>query len=453
VKVKKINADKDSNNDKGILLNNKPSKFSSTKEKLKSLGPGLITGASDDDPSGIATFSQAGAQFGFGMLWMALFQYPMMTVIQEICARIGLVTGSGLGGILKKKYSKKILIPLSGLVLIANTINIAADIAAMGAAVRLLIPQVPIFITTIFFVIFIVGLEIVVPYQKYMKILKYTALSLLSYIITAIIVGGSWSQILTFSVIPHIEIKPEFATMFVAIIGTSISPYLFFWQASEEAEEDVAKQKIKEIGKGNPEVTKKEIKLMRIDIAVGIAFAELIVWAIVITTAGSLHTHGVTDIQSSEQAAKALEPLVKTFPHAGEIAKAIFAFGIIGTGLLAIPVLAGSSGYILADTFGWKQGLNKKFNQAKAFYIVIAAATSIGLLINFVNIDPIRALVYAAVINAITSIPILFAVLKISNDKNFLKTETNGKLSNTIGWITFIVMGISVIIMFISWGK
>ena len=453
MKVKKINADKDSNNDKGILLNNKPSKFSSTKEKLKSLGPGLITGASDDDPSGIATFSQAGAQFGFGMLWMALFQYPMMTVIQEICARIGLVTGSGLGGILKKKYSKKILIPLSGLVLIANTINIAADIAAMGAAVRLLIPQVPIFITTIFFVIFIVGLEIVVPYQKYMKILKYTALSLLSYIITAIIVGGSWSQILTFSVIPHIEIKPEFATMFVAIIGTSISPYLFFWQASEEAEEDVAKQKIKEIGKGNPEVTKKEIKLMRIDIAVGIAFAELIVWAIVITTAGSLHTHGVTDIQSSEQAAKALEPLVKTFPHAGEIAKAIFAFGIIGTGLLAIPVLAGSSGYILADTFGWKQGLNKKFKQAKAFYIVIAAATSIGLLINFVNIDPIRALVYAAVINAITSIPILFAVLKISNDKNFLKTETNGKLSNTIGWITFIVMGISVIIMFITWGK
>jgi len=451
--VKKINADKDSNNDKGILLNNKPSKFSSTKEKLKFLGPGLITGASDDDPSGIATFSQAGAQFGFGMLWMALFQYPMMTVIQEICARIGLVTGSGLGGILKKKYSKKILIPLSGLVLIANTINIAADIAAMGAAVRLLIPQVPIFITTIFFVIFIVGLEIVVPYQKYMKILKYTALSLLSYIITAIIVGGNWSQILTFSVIPQIEIKPEFATMFVAIIGTSISPYLFFWQASEEAEEDVAKQKIKEIGKGNPEVTKKEIKLMRIDIAVGIAFAELIVWAIVITTAGSLHTHGVTDIQSSEQAAKALEPLVKTFPHAGEIAKAIFAFGIIGTGLLAIPVLASSSGYILADTFGWKQGLNKKFKQAKAFYIVIAAATSIGLLINFVNIDPIRALVYAAVINAITSIPILFAVLKISNDKNFLKTETNGKLSNTIGWITFIVMGISVIIMFITWGK
>ena len=394
--------------------NQSVSKFPSTKETLKSLGPGLITGASDDDPSGIATFSQAGAQFGFGMLWMALFQYPMMTVIQEICARIGLVTGSGLGEILKKKYSKRTLIPLAGLVLIANTINIGADIAAMGASVRLLVPQLPVFITTISFVLFVVGLEIVIPYQKYMKILKYTTLSLFSYIIIAMIVGGSWSQILTFSIIPHIEIKPEFATMFVAIIGTSISPYLFFWQASEEAEEDVAKEKIKEIGKGNPKVSKKEIKLMRIDIAVGIAFAELIVWAIMITTAGSLHSHGVTDIQSAEQAAKALEPLVKTFPHAGDIARAIFAIGIIGTGLLAIPVLAGSSGYVLADTFGWKQGLNKKFNQAKAFYLVIVASTSIGFLINFINIDPIKALIYAAVINAITAIPILFAVMKNS---------------------------------------
>ncbi len=450
--MKKINADKEGTNEKDTLLKDPHSKISATKETIKSLGPGLITGASDDDPSGIATFSQAGAQFGFGMLWMALFQYPMMTVIQEMCARLGLVTGSGLGGILKKRYSKKILIPLSGLVLIANTINIGADIAAMGASVRLFFPEVPVLVTTIIFVVLIISLEILIPYRKYMKILKYLALFLLSYIITAIIVGGSWSQILTSSIIPHVEIKPEFAVMFVAIIGTSISPYLFFWQASEEAEEDVAKQKIKEIGKGNPTVSKREIKLMRIDIAVGIAFAELIVWAIVITTAGSLHSHGVTNIQSADQAAKALEPLVKTFPHAGEIAKAIFAFGIISTGLLAIPVLAGSSGYVLADTFGWKQGLNKKFKQAKAFYIIIAASTSIGLVINLVNIDPIKALIYAAVINAVASIPILFAVLKISNDKCILK-ETNGKLSNTIGWLTFIVMIISVVIMFITWSK
>lgn len=246
---------------------------------------------------------------------------------------------------IKKEIFKKILIPLSGLVLIANVINIGADIAAMGASVRLLVPEVPVLIASIIFVVLIIVLEILIPYQKYMKILKYIALFLLSYIVTAIIVGGSWSQILTSSIIPHIEIKPEFAMMFVAIIGTSISPYLFFWQASEEAEEDVAKQKIKEIGRGDPTVSKKEIKLMRIDIAIGIAFAELIVWAIVITTAGSLHSHGVTDIQSADQAAKALEPLVKSFPHAGEVAKAIFAFGIISTGLLAIPVLAGSSGY------------------------------------------------------------------------------------------------------------
>lgn len=358
-----------------------------------------------------------------------------------------------VGRTIKKEIFKKILIPISGLVLIANTINIGADIAAMGASARLLVPEVPVLVATIIFVALIIGLEILVPYQKYMKILKYLALFLLSYIITAIIVGGSWSQILTTSIIPHIEIKPEFAMMFVAIIGTSISPYLFFWQASEEAEEDVAKQKIKEIGEGNPTVSKKEIKFMRIDIAVGIAFAELIVWAIVITTAGSLHSHGVTDIQSADQAARALEPLVKTFPHSGEIAKGIFAVGIISTGLLAIPVLAGSSGYILADTFGWKQGLNKKFKQAKAFYLVIAAATSIGLIINLVRIDPIKALIYAAVINAVTSIPILFVLLKISNDKSILKEETNGKLSNTLGWITFIVMIVSVAIMFITWGK
>ena len=361
---------------------------SSSKEGLKSLGPGIITGAADDDPSGIATFSQAGAQFGFGMLWMALFQYPMMTIIQEICARVGLVTGNGLGGVLKQKYSKKIVLPLAGLLLIANTINIGADIAAMGASVRLLAPHIPFFISTVFFASFIIGSEILIPYKKYAKILKYTALTLLSYIITAIIVGGNWHQIALSTIIPHIELKPEFATMFVAIIGTSISPYLFFWQTSEEAEEDVAKDREKEIGKGHPRISQKEIKLMRTDIAAGIAFAELIVWTIMITTAGSLHSNGVTDIKTAEQAAKALEPLVKSFPYAGEISKAIFAFGIIGTGLLAVPVLAGSSGYALADTFGWKEGLNKRFGQAKIFYLVIGASTSIGLMMNFLNIDP-----------------------------------------------------------------
>jgi NRAMP (natural resistance-associated macrophage protein)-like metal ion transporter len=427
------------------------SKLSSAKQTIKSLGPGVITGASDDDPSGIATFSQAGAQFGFAFLWMALFQYPMMTVIQEICARIGLVTGSGLSSVIKNRYSSKVVFPLAGLLIIANTINIGADIAAMGASVRLLVPEIPVFIITLCFALFIIVSEIIIPYKKYVKILKYTTLSLLAYVITAIIVGGNWNEILLYSVIPHIELKPEFATMLVAIIGTSISPYLFFWQASEEAEEEVAKKKIKEIGKGNPKVSKKEIKLMRTDVATGIAIAELIVWTIIITTAGSLHSHGITDIKTAEQAAKGLEPLVKTFPHAGEISKTIFAFGIIGTGLLTVPILAGSSGYALADTFGWKQGLNKSFKQAKVFYLVIAASTSIGLGMNFVNIDPIKALIYTAVVNGITAVPILFAVMKISNDKNILNEYINPKISNIVGWLTFFIMGISVVIMFFTW--
>ena len=426
---------------------------------FKSLGPGLITGASDDDPSGIATYSQAGAQFGFGMLWMALFQYPMMTVIQEMCARIGLLTGNGLTIVIKRKYSKKVVLPLTGLLLIANTINIGADIGAMAASVRLVFPQVPIIVATLSFTAFIVASQILVPYNKYVKILKYLTISLFAYIITAVIVGGSWSQILVYSIIPHIELTPAFAMMFVAILGTTITPYVFFWQASQEAEEDVAKGKTKDISEGGissisrPKISKKEVRLMRSDTAIGMAFSQLIMWAIIITAAGSLHVHNITDIQSADQAAKVLQPLVKTFPNAGEIAKTIFALGIIGTGLLAIPVMAGSSAYALSDTFGWKQGLNKKFKQAKAFYLVIAASTVIGLWINFSSIDPIKALVYTAVINGVVAVPILITIMRIANDKMILNDRVNGQISNTIGWATVIIMGVSVVIMFATWGR
>ena len=424
------------------------------KSALKSLGPGIISGASDNDPSSIATYSQSGARFGFGFLWLALFQYPLMTVIQEISARIGLITGKSMGEVLKEKYSKNVAIivyPIASLLLIANTINIGADIGAMAASVRLIFPQTPTIAATISFAAFILASEILLPYEKYVKILKYLILSLFVYIFTAIIVGGNITHVLFASIIPHIEFTKEYAMMFVAVFGTSISPYVFFWQASEEAEEDVAKNKIKEIGKGKPKITKKEIKLMRIDVAFGMAFSKLIMWTIIITTAGSLHTHGLTDIQTAEQAAKALEPLVRTFPHSGEIAKTIFALGIIGTGLLAIPVLAGSCGYMLSDAFGWKEGLNKKFKQAKAFHLVIAVSTIIGLWINFVNIDPIKALIYTAVINGIIAVPILFAIMRIANDKKILEGRTNGVISNILGWLTFIIMGISVVILFIGW--
>lgn len=421
------------------------------KSLFKTLGPGVITGASDDDPSGIATYSQAGAQFGLGTLWFALFQYPMMVVVQEMCARIGLVTGSGLAGVIKRKYSKKSVYSITSLLLIANTINISADIGAMAASIRLIFPELPIVAVTLFFTGLIISAEILIPYSKYVKILKFLTFALLAYVITAIIVGGNWSDILVASIVPHIEFNSAFAMMFVAIFGTTISPYLFFWQASEEAEEDVMKNKIKEIGEGKPKISKKEVRIMRTDVAIGMAFSQLIMWFIILTTAGTLHAHGITDIVTGEQAAQALEPLVKTFPNAGMLSKTIFALGIIGTGLLTIPILAGSSAYALSDGFGWKQGLGKKFKQAKAFYLVIIASTIIGLWINFTNIDPIKALIYTAVINGVVSIPILILIMKIANDRKILGNKINGKASNIIGWITVLIMGLSVAIMFVTW--
>src|SRR5215216_6170879 len=426
------------------------------KQLLKSLGPGVITGASDDDPSGIATFSQAGAKFGFGMLWLVLFQYPLMTVIQEMCARIGLVSAGGLAAVVKKKYSKKVVFPIASLLFIANTINIGADIGAMSASIRLIFPQIPIILATISFAAFILTAEILIPYKKHVKILKYLTLSLFAYVITAIIVGGNWNQIIVATIVPHIEFTPEFAMMFVAIFGTSISPYLFFWQASEEAEEDVAKHKIKEIGseKNNnrqPNIAKKEVKIMRFDIAIGIAFSHFIMWAIMLTTAGSLYENGVTNIQSADEAAKASEPLVKSFPNAGQISQAVFALGIIGTGLLAVPVLAGSAGYALADGFGWKEGLGRKFKDARAFYLVIAISTVSGLSINLISLDPIQALVYAAVINGVIAVPILVAIIKIANDKEILQGRTNGKISNLLGLTTILIMGAAAAIMFVTW--
>jgi NRAMP (natural resistance-associated macrophage protein)-like metal ion transporter len=420
----------------------------SLKTALKSLGPGLITGASDDDPSGIATYSQAGASFGLGMLWMALFQYPMMAVVQEMCARIGIIEGDGLAFVMKKKYTKKIVLPIASLLVIANTVNIGADIGAMGASVRLLIPQLPLLVPTLLFTGLILFAEIVIPYHKYVKMLKYLTMSLFAYVITAMIVGGSFEDLFIASIVPHIEFTSEFAMMFVAILGTTISPYLFFWQTSQEAEEDLDKKKIKEIDVGKPHITKRELKLMRTDIAIGMFFSQLIMWAIIITTAGSLHTHGIMDIQTSDQAAKALEPAVKSFPNSGEISKVVFALGIIGTGLLAVPILAGSSAYALSDVFGWKEGLNKKFGQAKYFYLVIAASTVIGLWINFSGIDPIKALVYAAVINGVTAVPILYTVMKIANDRKILHYRVNRRFSNVVGWATVTIMGISVVVMF-----
>jgi len=412
------------------------------------LGPGVITGAADDDPSGIATYSQAGAKFGLGMLWMTLFLLPTMIVIQEMCARIGLLSGNGLAALIKKKYSTKIVYPISSLLLIANTINIGADLGAMSASVRIIFPDVPLVVTSVLFSAIIIIAEIFIPYHKYVRVLKYLVLSLFAYVITAVIVGGNINQIL-FTIIPSISFSPDYAIMFVAVIGTTISPYLLFWQTSEEAEEDVAKHKIKEIGKGKPKVSPREIMLMKEDIGIGMFFSQFIMWSIIITSAGSLYFAGITDIQTADQAATSLEPLVKSFPNSGQIAKVIFAFGIIGTGLLAIPVLSASSAFALSDTFGWKEGLEKKFSQAKSFYSVIIASTLIGVWITFSHISPIQALILAAVINAVVTVPILFIVMRLANDRKILEDKINSRFSNIIGWLTFAIMTVSVIVMFL----
>ncbi|MBI5377350.1 MAG: divalent metal cation transporter [Thaumarchaeota archaeon] len=420
----------------------------SIKNFFKNLGPGVVTGASDDDPSGIATYSQAGAQFGFGFLWLALFQYPMMTVIQEMCARIGLVTGAGLGNAVRKQFSRKVVFPITTLLLIANTINIGVDIGAMALSTNLIFPQIPSFVIALCFTGLIIGAEIFIPYKKYVKILKYLAFSLFAYVLTAIIVGGNIHEIILASVTPHVEFSSAYVMMLVAIFGTTISPYLFFWQTSEEAEEDVANNKISDVGSDMPKISKREIKTMRLDVIIGMGFSQLIMWFIILTAAGTLHVGGITNIATADDAAKALEPLVKAFPYSGQISKIIFALGIVGVGLLAIPVLAGSSAYALSDGFGWKQGLSKKFRQAKAFYLTIIVSTAIGLWINFININPITALIYTAVINGVVAVPMLFVIMKIANNKKILNEKTNGKLSNILGWFTFALMSVSVVIMF-----
>ncbi len=435
----------------------------------------MITGSSDDDPSGIAIYSQAGAQFGFGLLWLVVILCPLLIATQEMCARIGIVTGSGLASVIKRKYSNKVVYSVTGLLLVANTINIGADIGAMTASLRLLFPQIPVMMASMSFVVAILLLEIIITYKQYAKILRLFALFLLVYVIIATIVGGNLYQILHSSLIPHVELNYDFAMMIVGIIGATFSPYLFFWQTSQEAEEEVAKNKINEISEINksnknkkhnndstyknvkdhdinniPKVTKKEIKLMRMDIAAGMTFVQIISWSIIVTTAGSLHANGITHIQTADQAAKALEPLVQSFPFSGEISKTIFAIGVIGIGFLSIPVLAGSCGYVLADVYGLKQGLSKKFHQAKAFYLIISFATGIGLWITMMDLDPIQILVYSAVINGIMSSPILIAILKISNDRSILKDRTNGKLSNILGLISIIVTILAVGVMFFS---
>lgn len=416
---------------------------------LRILGPGIVTGAADDDPSGIATYSQAGAQFGFNMPWTMLFTYPLMTAVQEACARVGAVTGKGLAAAVRDHYSKKVLYPVVALVVAANTFNIGSDIGAMAASTRLLLPNVPFGLLAVGFAVIIILLEVIVTYKTYIRLLKWLAMALFAYFITAFLVQVPWGEVLKATLIPHIEWNKDFLFIIVAIFGTTISPYLFFWETSNIVEDEISEHRLAESG-GVPKLTKPYLKRLRIDNAVGMLFSNVSAWFIIVVGAVVLNQAGVTNIASAADAAKALEPLVHSFPNAGYLAKVIFAIGVIGIGLQSIPVLAGSSSYAVAETFNWREGLFRKFKQAREFYFVVIIGTLVGLMFNFVGLDPIKALVLTAVFNGIAAVPLIFLIARISSREDIMGEHKSGAWSKLGLWIAFAVMGTFAIALLTS---
>jgi NRAMP (natural resistance-associated macrophage protein)-like metal ion transporter len=392
---------------------------------LKSLGPGLITGAADDDPSGIGTYSSVGAALGYRIIWMALWLLPLMLAVQETCARIGVVTNRGLAGVLKKHYAKAIVAIIVLLLIIANIANIGADLGAMAASTKLII-NINFNILAIAYTIIIILIEILIPYHLYSKILKWLTLSLVAYIICGFIVHPEWWTIIKEAIIPDIVLKKEYIFAMVAVFGTTISPYLFFWQTSEEVEENIEAKNLK------PVSIKNRIANMRTDVKTGMVFANLAFFFIVVTTASVLFKNGINDIGSAEQAALALKPL------AGDKAFLLFALGIVGTGLLAIPVLAGSGAYALSELMNWKEGLSNKFSKAKSFYLVITISILLGLAINFLGIPPIKALYYAAFLNGVIAIPLLFVIMVVGNDSRIMGDETHPRWVKFFGWVAVV---------------
>jgi len=408
---------------------------------VRILGPGLVTGAADDDPSGIATYSQTGAQFGFGQIWTSLYQIPLLIAVQECCARIGVVTGKGLAGVVKQQYSRTILVGVVLLVVVANTINVGADIGAVAAAAQLVV-NAPFWLYAVLTAVLIAVLEVWFSYRTYAKVLKWLSLALFAYPATALIVREPWGDILRATFIPHIEFTFAFLFLITGVFGTTISPYMFFWQASQEVEEEI-EQSVTKTRKGKPRLPFDFIGNMRIDTAVGMVASEIVQWFIIMTTATVLFSHGVKNIATAADAAKALEPLVQSFPNSGQLAKDLFAVGVVGLGFLAIPVLAGSSAYALSEALGWKQGLSKRPGDARGFYGVIVVSTLVGLALNFVGVDPIKALVFTAVFNGIAAVPLLFLIARINGDKTILGSHTGGVLSRSLVWLAVGVMGLA----------
>jgi NRAMP (natural resistance-associated macrophage protein)-like metal ion transporter len=404
------------------------------------LGPGLITGASDDDPSGIATYSQAGAQFGYDMGWTLLLSLPLMCAIQEISARIGRVTGRGLSGNLRLFYPWPVVSVLVSLLLIANTINLGADLGAMGAGLKL-VAGGPALLYVALFGLLSVVLEIFVRYARYAEVLKWLTLTLLAYVGVALVVHVPWTTVALRAITPKLSLKADYLTMVVAVLGTTISPYLFFWQAGEEVDEIRERMESKPLIRA-PEQARAEFSRIRIDTYLGMALSNLVALAIMVATAATLNAHGVTNIQTSAQAAEALRPI------AGPAVFVVFALGIVGTGLLAVPVLAGSAAYAVGEVFGWHVGLGRRLNRAKAFYGVLAAATVIGVLMNFTAIDPIKALIWSAVINGVVAVPVMVMMMLLASRRDCMGDFRLPGFLKVMGWAATAVMAVAAVGMF-----
>lgn len=399
------------------------------------LGPGLTTGASDDDPSGIATYSQAGAKYGFGMLWLAAFTFPLMSAVQEMCARIGLVTGRGLAGNIRQHFSKKIIMTTALLLFGANAFNIGANLGAMAKAVQLLQPSWNFGILVLAFTVVSIGLQIFTPYERYAKYLKWLALVLLAYIASAILADLNWSDVLKSALVPNLEFSKDQILLLCAILGTTISPYLFFWQTSQEIEEQIQQGKTTVALRTGS--NKKEIKDMRLDVWSGMFLSNIVMFFIIAACGAVLFQNGITEITSASQAAEALRPF------AGDATYWLFALGVIGTGMLSIPVLAGSSSYALSEGMGWRSGLSNNLRQARSFYGVIILSVGIGFALNFVGIDPIKALIYSAVANGIIAPVILSLIVLISSNKKIMGDWANKPLTTLLGWVVVTIMGLS----------
>jgi NRAMP (natural resistance-associated macrophage protein)-like metal ion transporter len=412
----------------------KPSRSPGSKimRALGGLGPGVVTGASDDDPSGIATYSQVGAQFGFTMLWTMLFSYPLMAGIQEISAWIGRVTGMGIAANIRRHYPAWVLHPLVVLILLANVINLGADIGAMGSALKLLVGGSKLFYAVGFGTVTVIA-AVFIPYRQYAQLLKWSALVLLVYIATAFAVHVPWQHALMATVIPHVTLSKHYMIALTAVFGTTISPYLFFWQASQEVEEQEAAPGEKAL-KLAPEQESSQLEPMRADTYIGMAISNVIAFFIILDTAASLHLHGMTEIQSATQAAEALRPL------AGQLSFLLFSLGIVGTGLLAVPILAGSAAYALAEALKWPTGLDRPLDKAWGFYGILSIATLLGVALNFISIDPIKALFWSAVINGVAAVPIMIVMMLMTSNPRVTGTLRLSLRQKIIGWTATAVM-------------